>query len=170
MSRQDVVSIHTHFALQHPWQLCKCQLSRCPVAARHLQRVYLGVFHGWWFSACLASLHSTLQLLYFSWVKSPRLLRLLRPKILWPSACQQMVLAYTPLAPGTQALPTDDSSFILWLIIMNLSLIFSHQTQMKIIFWPIMLQQGAAYCCSGCHLLIAKGFGDPTVVSLRITK
>ena len=35
-------------------------------------------------------------------------------------------------------------------------------SQKKIIFWPKTLQQGAAYWCSGCHLLIAKGFGDPT--------
>ena len=41
------------------------------------------------------------------------------------------------------------------------SLIFSHQTQKKISFWPKMLQWGAAYWCSGCHLLIAKGFRDP---------
>ena len=61
-------------------------------------------------------------------------------------------------------------SFIHWLIIMNPSLIYSHQTQKKIIFWPKTLQQGAAYWCSGCHLLITKGFGDPTAVSLRIPK
>ena len=34
--------------------------------SKHLLRVYLGIFHGWRFSAGLASLHSTLQLLYFS--------------------------------------------------------------------------------------------------------
>ena len=34
-NRQDVVLIHT-FALQHPLQLCKCGLSRCSVAAKHL--------------------------------------------------------------------------------------------------------------------------------------
>ena len=47
-------------------------LSSCfHVAAKYLARVYLGVFYGWRFSAGLASLHSTLQLLYFPWVKSP---------------------------------------------------------------------------------------------------
>ena len=34
MNRQDVVLIHTRFALQYPLQLCKCGLSRCPVAAK----------------------------------------------------------------------------------------------------------------------------------------
>ena len=28
--------------------------------------------------------------------------------------------------------------------------------------WPKTLQQGAAYWCSGCRLLIVKGFGNPT--------
>ena len=51
--------------------------------------------------------------------------------------------------------------FILWLIIMNPSLIYSQQTQKKIIFLPKTLQQGASYCIC-CHLLIAKGLGDQT--------
>ena len=62
--------MYIRFALQHPLQLCKRGLSRCPVAAKHLSRVYLGIFHGWRFSAAPASLHSTLQLLYVSCVKS----------------------------------------------------------------------------------------------------
>ena len=58
---------------------------------------------------------------------------------------------------GPRPYPLTTLSFILWLIIMNPSLIYSHQTQEKIIFWSKTLQQGAAYWCSGCHLLIAKG-------------
>ena len=102
MNRQDVVLIHTCFAVQHPLQLCKCGLSSCPVAAKHLWRVYLGVFHGWRFSAGLTSLHST---------SAPVIVLLLgkKSKILWPSPCQQMVASLTSLASGTQALPTDDS-------------------------------------------------------------
>ena len=38
-------------------------------------------------------------------------------------------------------------SSILWLIIMYRSLIYSHQMQKKIIFWPKTLQQGTAYWC-----------------------
>ena len=56
--RQDVVLIHIRFALQHPLQFWKCGLLRCPVAPKHLLRVYLGIFHGWRFSAGLASLNS----------------------------------------------------------------------------------------------------------------
>ena len=59
---------HARFALQNPLQLCKCGLSRCPVTAKHLYRVNVGVFHGLRFSAGPASLHNTLQLLYFSWI------------------------------------------------------------------------------------------------------
>ena len=51
-----MVLIHTRFALQHSLQLCKCGLSRCSVTGKHLKRVYLGVFHGWGFTAGLTSL------------------------------------------------------------------------------------------------------------------
>lgn len=34
MNRQDVVLIHTRLALQHPLQLCKYGLLRCPVAEK----------------------------------------------------------------------------------------------------------------------------------------
>ena len=55
---------------------------------------------------------------------------------------------------------------------MNLSLNYSNQMQKKINFLPKTLQQGTAYRCSGCHLLIAKEFGDPNqqAVSLSIPK
>ena len=46
-------------ALRGP-ALCKCEHSRCLVAAKHLSRVYLGGFHGWRTSAGLASWHSKL--------------------------------------------------------------------------------------------------------------
>ena len=87
-NRLDVVLIHTRFALQHPLQLCKCGLSRFPVAAKHLKRVYLGVFHGWRFSAGLTSSHSTLQILYFSWVK--------KSNIITPFASQNTVAITLP--------------------------------------------------------------------------
>ena len=75
-----------------------------------LERVYLGVFHGWQFSAGLASLHNTLQLLYFSWVKKSNI------HVIKPFASQNTVAITLPadggvlnfLGSGTQALPTDD--------------------------------------------------------------
>ena len=63
---------------------------------------------------------------------------------------------------GLRPYPLTTVSFILWFIIMNPSLIYSHQMQKKIIFWPKTHKQGAACWCSGCHLLITKRFGDPT--------
>ena len=42
---------------------------------------------------------------------------------------------------GPRPYPLTTLSFILYLIIMNLSLIYRHQTQKKIIFWPKKLQQ-----------------------------
>ena len=44
MNRQDMVFIYTRFALQHPLQLYKCELLRCPVAAKHLWRVFTSAF------------------------------------------------------------------------------------------------------------------------------
>ena len=71
VSRQGAVLIHTNFAPQHPLQLYKCGLLHCPIAAKHLWRVYNGVFREWRSSAGLASFHSMFRLLYFSWVKCP---------------------------------------------------------------------------------------------------
>ena len=74
VNRQDVVLIHTCFALQHPLQLCKCGLSWCHVATEHLKRVYLHLFHGRQFKAGLASLHlaSRWLCLELLWPRGPR--------------------------------------------------------------------------------------------------
>ena len=72
------------------------------------------------------------------------------------------VLKYWYFGLGDQGPTHWRLSFILWLIIINPSLIYCHQMQKKIIFWPKTLKQGAAYWCSGCHLLIIKGFWGPS--------
>ena len=46
MNRQDVVLIHTSFALhvQHQLQLCKCGLLHCPVATNTFREFTLAFF------------------------------------------------------------------------------------------------------------------------------
>ena len=104
-----MVLIQTTLALQHQLQLCRSGLLHCPIEAKHISRVYLSVFHRWRFSAGLASLHSSLQLLYFSWVK--------KSNITAPFASQNTLAITLPedgcdlnfFGLGDQALPTDDS-------------------------------------------------------------
>ena len=76
---------------------------------------------------------------------------------------------FWPRKPRPYTLAT--LNFILWLIIMDPGLIYSHQTWKEMIFlWPKPLQQWAVYWCSGWHLLVAKEFWDPAGCSLCIPK
>ena len=53
---------------------------------------------------------------------------------------------------------------------MNTSLIYNHQIQKKIIFWPKRLQQGAAYWCLVAICSSLRDLGTQQAVSLRTPK
>ena len=95
----------------------------------------------------------------------------MHPKIQLPSPCQQRVVFWTSLASETPAL--HSGNFELYSLTQNngpRSHLQSPDVKVIIFLWPKPLQQCAVYWCSGCHLLVAKGFGTQWAVSLCIPK
>ena len=88
-----------------------------------------------------------------------------------PSPCQQRVAFWTSLASETPAL--DSGDFELYSLAHNNGprLHLQSPDVKEIIFlWPNPLQQYAVYWCSGCYLLVAKGFWTQWAVSLCMPK
>ena len=71
---------------------------------------------------------------------------------------------------GPRPYPLTTLSFILWLIIMNPGLIYSHQTQKKIIFWLKHFNKALHTDALVAFCSLLRDLGTQRAVSLRIPK
>ena len=113
-----MVLIHIRFALQHPLQFCKCG-SLVVLLQQNTFREFTSAFFTDGSSQLVEQVQHNNTFCIPKYCGHHLASRWLRIELLWPW--------------GNRPYPL---SFILWLIVMNPSLICSHQMQKKIIFWP----------------------------------